>query len=248
MPPDLRRGASPGDDSAAPESSAERLAGPAAPAPDRRAGTARRRCPRSRRELPAPLVRLPVQATRPTCRSLARLSSRRSSGSFGVQASDVQRLVCGTIDPMGTIKARYDAAAERYLTWWGPVLAPTATRLLDRHPPETSADGTAGPRPRDRDRAPGDRRRPSLAEAGGRGRAGRINRDARHGRRRGRRAADAPEARRLGWSQGDAGRLPFPDARSTSSCRRSSSSSWPIAAPPCARRGASSGQVAGWRR
>ena len=33
---------------------------------------------------------------------------------------------------MGTIQARYDAAAERYGTWWGPVLAPTAGRLLDR--------------------------------------------------------------------------------------------------------------------
>ena len=41
---------------------------------------------------------------------------------------------------MGTIQARYDAAAARYLTWWGPVLAPTATRLLDRYPPE-SPDG-----------------------------------------------------------------------------------------------------------
>jgi SAM-dependent methyltransferase len=41
---------------------------------------------------------------------------------------------------MGTIQARYDATAERYRTWWGPVLAPTAARLLDRFPPE-AADG-----------------------------------------------------------------------------------------------------------
>ena len=33
---------------------------------------------------------------------------------------------------MSTIRARYDAAAERYGTWWGPVLAPTGARLLDR--------------------------------------------------------------------------------------------------------------------
>ncbi len=33
---------------------------------------------------------------------------------------------------MGTIQARYDAAAERYGTWWEPVLGPTAVRVLDR--------------------------------------------------------------------------------------------------------------------
>ena len=32
---------------------------------------------------------------------------------------------------MGTIQARFDAAAERYRTWWEPVLAPTALVLLD---------------------------------------------------------------------------------------------------------------------
>jgi ubiquinone/menaquinone biosynthesis C-methylase UbiE len=42
--------------------------------------------------------------------------------------------------PMGTIQARYDATAERYRTWWEPVLAPTAARLLDRFLPE-AADG-----------------------------------------------------------------------------------------------------------
>ena len=32
---------------------------------------------------------------------------------------------------MSTIEARYDAAADRYRTWWEPVLAPTALALLD---------------------------------------------------------------------------------------------------------------------
>lgn len=32
---------------------------------------------------------------------------------------------------MGTIQARYDASADRYRTWWEPVLAPTALTLLD---------------------------------------------------------------------------------------------------------------------
>ncbi len=32
---------------------------------------------------------------------------------------------------MSTISERYDRSAERYLMWWGPVLAPTAVRLLD---------------------------------------------------------------------------------------------------------------------
>ena len=32
---------------------------------------------------------------------------------------------------MSTIQARYDAAADRYRTWWEPVLAPTALALLD---------------------------------------------------------------------------------------------------------------------
>lgn len=41
---------------------------------------------------------------------------------------------------MGTIAARYDAAAEAYETWWAPVLRPSALRLLD----------VVGPLPRDR--------------------------------------------------------------------------------------------------
>lgn len=42
---------------------------------------------------------------------------------------------------MGTIAARYDASAERYRTWWEPVLAPTALALLDRVVPESRTDG-----------------------------------------------------------------------------------------------------------
>ena len=113
---------------------------------------------------------------------------------------------------MGTIKARYDAAAERYLTWWGPVLAPTATRLLDRYSPEArDGAGPRDPRPRDRDRAPGDRRRPSL------GAARVVGLDASTGML-GVAAAPADaqlatgERDRLELVSGDAGRLPFPDA------------------------------------
>jgi SAM-dependent methyltransferase len=36
---------------------------------------------------------------------------------------------------MATMSERYDASAARYLIWWGPVLAPTAIRLLDVDPP-----------------------------------------------------------------------------------------------------------------
>ena len=32
---------------------------------------------------------------------------------------------------MSTIQARFDAAADRYRTWWEPVLAPTALALLN---------------------------------------------------------------------------------------------------------------------
>jgi len=41
---------------------------------------------------------------------------------------------------MTTMSERYDAFATRYQTWWGPVLAPTALRLLEADPPEP-ADG-----------------------------------------------------------------------------------------------------------
>ena len=37
---------------------------------------------------------------------------------------------------MGTLAECYDAWADRYGTWWGPVLAPTASRLIDRFTPE----------------------------------------------------------------------------------------------------------------
>jgi ubiquinone/menaquinone biosynthesis C-methylase UbiE len=37
---------------------------------------------------------------------------------------------------MGTLAERYDAWADRYGRWWGPVLAPTAERLIERLPLE----------------------------------------------------------------------------------------------------------------
>jgi SAM-dependent methyltransferase len=43
---------------------------------------------------------------------------------------------------MSTIQARYDASADRYRTWWEPVLAPTALALLDGVD-LGSADGSA---------------------------------------------------------------------------------------------------------
>jgi SAM-dependent methyltransferase len=42
---------------------------------------------------------------------------------------------------MGTIQARYDASADRYRTWWEPVLAPTALALLDEVEPERTENG-----------------------------------------------------------------------------------------------------------
>lgn len=41
---------------------------------------------------------------------------------------------------MGTLAERYDAWADRYGTWWGPVLAPTASRLIERVPLEAEPD------------------------------------------------------------------------------------------------------------
>jgi SAM-dependent methyltransferase len=41
---------------------------------------------------------------------------------------------------MGTLAERYDAWADRYGRWWGPVLAPTASRLIERLP----TDGAPG--------------------------------------------------------------------------------------------------------
>jgi ubiquinone/menaquinone biosynthesis C-methylase UbiE len=50
---------------------------------------------------------------------------------------------------MGTIQARYDASADRYRTWWEPVLAPTALALLDDVAPgvaDESAEAAGGAR------------------------------------------------------------------------------------------------------
>lgn len=113
---------------------------------------------------------------------------------------------------MGTIKARYDAAAERYLTWWGPVLAPTATRLLDRYRPETR-DG-AQPRVLDLGTGTGllaigavrrweDARVVGLDASTGMLGVAAAQADAQ---------LTAGERARLELVSGDAGRLPFPDA------------------------------------
>ena len=40
---------------------------------------------------------------------------------------------------MSTLAERYDRAAERYLDWWGPVLAPTAVRMIDEVDDEVAA-------------------------------------------------------------------------------------------------------------
>ena len=112
---------------------------------------------------------------------------------------------------MGTIKARYDEAAARYETWWGPVLAPTATRLLDRYPPE-ALDG-ASPRILDLGTGTGVlalgalRRWPDARVSGLDASTGMLGIAAEQA---GARLTPAERAR-LELVDGDAGRLPFPD-------------------------------------
>jgi SAM-dependent methyltransferase len=112
---------------------------------------------------------------------------------------------------MGTIEARYDATAERYVTWWGPILAPTAARLLDRYSPE--AADSAVPRVLDIGTGTGTlslgavRRWPSARVVGVDASTGMLAVAAALAR------ADLDEAERgrLELIAGDAGRLPFSD-------------------------------------
>ncbi len=52
--------------------------------------------------------------------------------------------------PNRTMAERYDAAADRYARWWGPVLEQTALRLLDTvearltRPPQMSSTSEPG--------------------------------------------------------------------------------------------------------
>ena len=114
-------------------------------------------------------------------------------------------------EAMTTIKARYDASAERYRRWWEPVLAPTALALLDGLGPGPSA--SAQPRILDLGTGAGllaleaVRRWPAARVVGidvSSGMLGVANGEAE--------ARLTPQERaRLELVAGDAGRLPFPD-------------------------------------
>lgn len=112
---------------------------------------------------------------------------------------------------MTTIKARYDASAERYRRWWEPVLAPTALALLDRLGPEP----LAGAQPGILDLGTGAgllalaavRRWPAARVVGVDASSGMLGVAAGEADAR----LTAPERRRLELISGDAGRLPFPD-------------------------------------
>ncbi|MEA2538417.1 MAG: hypothetical protein QOF11_2651 [Chloroflexota bacterium] len=112
---------------------------------------------------------------------------------------------------MTTIKARYDASAERYRRWWEPVLAPSAMALLDhvgREPP-------AGAAPRILDLGTGAgllaleavRRWPTARVVGIDASSGMLGVAAAEAEAR----LTSGERARLELIAGDAGRLPFPD-------------------------------------
>jgi SAM-dependent methyltransferase len=112
---------------------------------------------------------------------------------------------------MTTIKARYDASAERYRRWWEPVLAPTALALLDSVGPWS----LAGVQPRILDLGTGAgllaleavRRWPEARVVGIDVSSGMLGVAAGEAEAR----LTPRERERLELVAGDAGRLPFPD-------------------------------------
>jgi SAM-dependent methyltransferase len=112
---------------------------------------------------------------------------------------------------MGTIAARYDASADRYGRWWGPVLAPSALQLLDRYPLEARVGRTSdvldigtGTGVLARSAV---RRWPAARVVGLDASAGMLGIAAREAEA----TLSGEERARLEFVPGDAGRLPFPD-------------------------------------